>query len=178
MPESKPSKMKRRRFLTGVLTAAPALGLAGALAPAESAAAQAPAGAGQKSEAPQKNSIPDRSLEAVETTTPDVPRLTVSNPGSDFMVDVIKSLNFEYVAAVPGSSFRGFQESWVNYGGNKPEWITCLHEDSSVGIAGRLREDVGQAAAGDDPRGRRAAARADGDLQRVLRPRAHRDDCR
>jgi thiamine pyrophosphate-dependent acetolactate synthase large subunit-like protein len=127
--------MKRRSFLTGVLTAAPAIGLAGALAPGESVAAQVPGGAGQKSESPQKNSIPDRSLEAAETTTPDVPRLTVSNPGSDFMVDVIKSLNFEYVAAVPGSSFRGFQESWVNYGGNKPEWITCLHEDSSVGIA-------------------------------------------
>src|SRR5262249_40689556 len=133
MPESKPSTMKRRRFLTGVLTAAPAIGLAGSLAPAEAVAAQALGGAGQESQEAQKNSIRERSLEAAETTTPDVPRLTVSSPGSDFMVDVIKSLNFEYVAAVPGSSFRGFQESWVNYGGNKPEWITCLHEDSSVG---------------------------------------------
>src|SRR5690348_16415716 len=28
-------------------------------------------------------------------------------PGSDFMVDVIKSLGIEYCAANPGSSFRG-----------------------------------------------------------------------
>jgi thiamine pyrophosphate-dependent acetolactate synthase large subunit-like protein len=52
------------------------------------------------------------------------------------MVDVIKSLNVEYVAANPGSSFRSLHESVVNYGGNKsPEFITCLHEESSVAIA-------------------------------------------
>jgi hypothetical protein len=36
------------------------------------------------------------------------------HPGSDFMVDVLKSLNFEYVCANPGSSFRGLHESFVN----------------------------------------------------------------
>jgi thiamine pyrophosphate-dependent acetolactate synthase large subunit-like protein len=52
------------------------------------------------------------------------------------MVDVIKTLNVEYVAANPGSSFRSLHESVVNYGGNKaPELITCLHEESSVAIA-------------------------------------------
>ena len=45
--------------------------------------------------------------------------------GSDFMVDVIKSLDFEYVCANPGSSFRGLHESLINYGGNEaPELIT------------------------------------------------------
>ena len=29
--------------------------------------------------------------------------------GADFMVDVIKSLGFEYVASNPGSSFRGLR---------------------------------------------------------------------
>ena len=49
-------------------------------------------------------------------------------PGSDFMVDVLKSLDMEYCAANPGSSFRGLQESSINYGGNKsPEWLTCCH---------------------------------------------------
>src|SRR5205814_2861470 len=34
------------------------------------------------------------------------------------------------------SSFRGLQESFINYGGNKsPEWLTCCHEESSVAIA-------------------------------------------
>ena len=52
------------------------------------------------------------------------------------MVDVIKSLDFEFVAANPGSSFRGIHESIVNYGGNTaPEFITCLHEESSVAMA-------------------------------------------
>jgi acetolactate synthase-1/2/3 large subunit len=56
--------------------------------------------------------------------------------GSDFMVDVIKTLGIEYIAANPGSSFRGLQESFINYGGNKdPEWLTCCHEESSVAMA-------------------------------------------
>ncbi len=60
----------------------------------------------------------------------------IDRPGSDFMVDVIKSLGIEYVAANPGSSFRSLQESIVNYGGNsKPEFITCMHEESSAALA-------------------------------------------
>src|ERR1700730_12360508 len=62
--------------------------------------------------------------------------LTTDRPGSDFMIDVIKSLGIEYICANPGSSFRGLQESVVNYGGNKsPELITCCHEESAVGMA-------------------------------------------
>ncbi len=61
--------------------------------------------------------------------------LTTDRPGSDFMVDVMKSLGFEYVFSNPGSSFRSLQESIVNYGKNKdPEFITCCHEESSVAM--------------------------------------------
>src|SRR5215831_7857613 len=57
-------------------------------------------------------------------------------PGSDFMVDVIKTLGIEYCAANPGSSFRGLQESFINYGGNRnPEWLTCCHEESAAAMA-------------------------------------------
>lgn len=60
----------------------------------------------------------------------------VTRPGSDFMVDVLKALNVEYVASNPGSAFRSFQESIVNYGGNVgPEFLTCMHEESSVAMA-------------------------------------------
>src|SRR5579872_1235892 len=56
--------------------------------------------------------------------------LTADHPGSDFMVDILKSLGFEYVCANPGSSFRALHESIINYGGNKsPELITCCHEE-------------------------------------------------
>jgi len=52
------------------------------------------------------------------------------------MVDVLKSLGFDYICANPGSSFRGIHESVINYGGNKsPELITCCHEESSVAMA-------------------------------------------
>src|ERR1700722_19257273 len=62
--------------------------------------------------------------------------LTETRSGSDFMVDVIKSLGIEYVCSNPGSSFRGLHESVINYGGNKnPEFVTCLHEESAVGMA-------------------------------------------
>jgi acetolactate synthase I/II/III large subunit len=62
--------------------------------------------------------------------------LTETRSGSDFMVDVIKSLGIEYVCSNPGSSFRGLHESIINYGGNKnPEFITCCHEESSVAMA-------------------------------------------
>ena len=62
--------------------------------------------------------------------------LTVERSGSDFMVDVLKSLGLEYIASNPGSSFRGLHESVINYGGNEsPEFITCCHEESSVALA-------------------------------------------
>jgi len=66
----------------------------------------------------------------------DVEALTTDRPGGDFMVDVLKSLDIEYIASNPGSSFRGIHESIVNYGNNvAPEFITCCHEESSVAMA-------------------------------------------
>jgi hypothetical protein len=45
------------------------------------------------------------------------------------MVDVIKTLGFEYVAANPGSSFKGLHESIINYGANKmPELLHSVPE--------------------------------------------------
>jgi acetolactate synthase I/II/III large subunit len=57
-------------------------------------------------------------------------------PGSDFMMDVLKPLGFEYVTINPHSDSGGLQESIINYTGNKnPELITCLHEEIAVAIA-------------------------------------------
>jgi acetolactate synthase I/II/III large subunit len=67
---------------------------------------------------------------------PEMEVLTTDRPGSDFMVDVLKTLGFEYICANPGSTFRGLHESLTNYGGNShPELITCCHEEISVGMA-------------------------------------------
>src|SRR6266446_5336311 len=85
---------------------------------------------------PPRTMAPMMSKEA-ETENPRTAEvLTTDRPGSDFMIDVFKSLGIEYICANPGSSFRGLQESVVNYGGNKsPELITCCHEESAVGMA-------------------------------------------
>jgi hypothetical protein len=66
--------------------------------------------------------------------------ITVSDPGSDFMVDVIKTLDLEYVALNPGGSSRGLHESIIHYGGNsKPSLIAVNHEEIAVAIAMVMR---------------------------------------
>ena len=48
------------------------------------------------------------------------------------MVDVLNSLGIEYLAINCASSYRGLHEAVVNHGNNKPEIITCVHEDIAV----------------------------------------------
>jgi acetolactate synthase I/II/III large subunit len=115
----------RRRFLKQAAATGAAVVAA---TPASRAAAQAPAAS------------PARATAATSTPendpSPSLDVLTTDRPGGDFMVDVLKSIGFEYVAANPGSSFRGLHESLINYGGNSaPEFITCCHEESSVAMA-------------------------------------------
>jgi acetolactate synthase I/II/III large subunit len=121
-----PAALHRRRFLKGVVIA----GGATIAAPA-SVQAQAP-------EKPNGNaSPPTAAAKAHERETPqEADRLTTEKTGSDFMVDVCKTLNLDYMAACPGSTFRALQESFINYGQNKrPEWLTCMHEEVAVGMA-------------------------------------------
>jgi acetolactate synthase I/II/III large subunit len=62
--------------------------------------------------------------------------ITQTTSGSDFMLDVFKSLGFEYLAATCASSFKGLHESVVNYGNNvAPEFLTTTHEETSVALA-------------------------------------------
>ena len=121
-------RVGRRRFLKGAAVGATALVATPHLAGAEQA--QAPRGAAAPVPSPQALAA------ETEPVSPDMQVLVEDHPGSDFMVDVLKYLGFEYVAANPGSSFRSLHESIVNYGGNKgPELLTCCHEESSVFMA-------------------------------------------
>jgi acetolactate synthase-1/2/3 large subunit len=125
MRKSKKDAIDRRNFLKGAAAGAAALAAMPAVAkprPAEDSRPPAPAQPMPK---------------APETETPAVlDVLTENRSGSDFMVDIIKSLGIEYVASNPGSSFRGLHESVINYGGNEnPEFITCCHEESAVAMA-------------------------------------------
>ena len=124
MRKSKNDSVNRRDFLKAAATGTAAAALAAT--PAAAAAAAAPA----------RNAAPPPLLKAADAAPANAEVLTVDRPGSDFMVDVLKSLNFEYVCANPGNSFRSLHESLINYGGNqRPEFITCCHEESSVGMA-------------------------------------------
>ena len=120
------SKTGRRGFLKGAAAGAAALVAKPPLAEAQVQQAQ-------RAVTPQ----PSAAQATRETAPPPhVDVYTTDRPGSDFMAEVIKSLGFEYVAANPGSSFRGIHESLINFGGNKdPELLTSLHEESSVAMA-------------------------------------------
>ena len=114
-----------------------AAGGAAALAPA--AAAPASAANGPAPSGVIGSPAGEGRIAAAEIATPaavDDPTLTVTDAGSDFMVDVIKSLDLEYVALNPGGSIRGLHESIIHYGGNKqPELISVMHEEIGVAMA-------------------------------------------
>ncbi|MDH7798158.1 MULTISPECIES: thiamine pyrophosphate-binding protein [unclassified Beijerinckia] len=56
--------------------------------------------------------------------------------GSDPIAVLLSKLGYEYVALVPGASYRGLHDSIVNVLGNEnPQMLTCLHEEHSVAIA-------------------------------------------
>jgi acetolactate synthase I/II/III large subunit len=124
MRKSKKDAIDRRKFLKGAAAGAAAIAAMPRVAGAQQASLSR---AGTAQPMPKE----------LETGTPaELEVLTESRSGSDFMVDVIKSLGIDYVAANPGSSFRGLHESVINYGGNeKPEFITCCHEESAVAMA-------------------------------------------
>ncbi|MFQ6010687.1 MAG: thiamine pyrophosphate-binding protein, partial [Nitrososphaerales archaeon] len=63
-------------------------------------------------------------------------RISKAEYGSDVVVDMLKAYGVEYVALNPGATFRGLQDSIVNYGGNKnPEVIEVCHEEIAVAIS-------------------------------------------
>jgi acetolactate synthase I/II/III large subunit len=134
MARSKKISVGRRGFLKGAAAGAAALVARPEAAKAQTAKAQ---DAAEVRRPATPNPLPGAKQTASETTPPPhVDVWTTDRPGSDFMVDVIKTLGFEYVAANPGSAFRGIHESLINYGGNQaPELLTCLHEESSIAMA-------------------------------------------
>ena len=119
----------RRRFLKGAAVSAASLVARGAPV---TAAPQEPA-----TVRPAVPPAPGGAQLRADTEPPPIASARlIEKPASDFMIDVIKSLGIEYVAANPGSSFEGLHESIINYGGNRmPELLTCCHEESSVAMA-------------------------------------------
>ena len=130
MPK-KDSKLKldRRKFLTAAAIA----GASSAVTSANAATTAAP-----EAEKRLPSALPPNAhVAAAETGVPDVPPYAgEGRPGSDFMVDVIKTLDIKYMPSNPASSYRAIHESLINYGKNTmPEFLTCTHEESAVGMA-------------------------------------------
>jgi len=117
--------VKRRQFFKGATLAG-----AAALAAPFDAVAQAPT----QTPAPRPGApLPNRAAETAVPAALEV--LTEGKSGSDFMIDCLKNLGFEFMAANPASSFRGLHESLINYGKNvNPEFLTCSHEEISVAM--------------------------------------------
>jgi acetolactate synthase I/II/III large subunit len=117
----------RRNFLKGATLAG-----AAALAPPVAASTQA-------SDPPKesaKAAVPGPRLAAAETMPPSKDPVSQTTSGGDFMVDVFKTLDIDYLAMNCASSFRGLHEAVLNHGGNtKPEILTCPHEEIAVHMA-------------------------------------------
>ncbi len=131
-PGSDKPRANRRQFM-GSMSAASAAGAAGAVTPAATVAADAPGSGSQRT--PSALPPTGRQIAAETQSPPPLPRLG-GRAGSDFMVDVIKTLNIKYLPSNCASSFRAIHESLINYGENRmPEYLTCMHEESAVGMA-------------------------------------------
>ncbi len=118
----------RRGFLKGAAAGAAALVAKPELSSAQEAA-QAPRNGGA--------AAPGQTLLARDAgnARPRVVQEVIEHPGSDFMVDVLKTLDLEYLASNPGSTFESLHESIINYGNNKsPEFLTCTHEENAVAM--------------------------------------------
>lgn len=123
----------RRHFLAGVAVAGVAPSVAPSLAPS---AAAAPLSVDRPPKLPSAL-FPTERIAVNETGMPSEETNRIGGKaGSDFMVDVIKTLDIKYVLSNCASSFRAIHESLIDYGHNSmPEYISCMHEELAVGIA-------------------------------------------
>jgi thiamine pyrophosphate-dependent acetolactate synthase large subunit-like protein len=126
------AEVSRRRFLAGVAVAGATTAVT---PPVAHGATQTAAPAAVPPRRPSALP-PNMHVAAAETGTPKELARVKGIPGSDFMVDVIKTLDIKYAPSNCASSFRAIHESLINYGGNKmPEYLTVSHEESGVGMA-------------------------------------------
>jgi acetolactate synthase-1/2/3 large subunit len=127
----------RRSFIAGIATAGAGAAAAGAagIAPVAAVAAPVAAPASVKLPLPHTAQIAAESGNPAAVTS-SIDRWHVHNAGSDYMVDCLKHVGFDYLTCMPGSTFRGIHESIINYGGNtKPEMLSALHEEISAAMA-------------------------------------------
>ncbi len=124
--DNKKRNVPRRDFFKSAAAGAAAIAATG---PAETAEAASPA--------PARPAVLPPTVAQAQAELGGSGAQVGAGPGrgfaSDFMVDVLRSLDIDYAAINPGSSFEGIHESMINHGGNtRPEIITCLHEEAAA----------------------------------------------
>jgi acetolactate synthase I/II/III large subunit len=133
--DTEQSNLARRGFLkAATLAGTGAIAGAGNIAQAVAA----PADAASKEPTPRRHSVQMTSRESEQGAPPHLEGPSLTTCGSDFMVDVMRNLGIEYVAAIPGNTFKGLHESIINYGmltSPALEHISCMHEEISVAIS-------------------------------------------
>lgn len=131
MAQDATPNLNRRKFLTGTAVAGAAVSL--------TPPAGTPGGSGQALAQTPKAAPPSAAAMRAESAQPVAySHMLDGKPGSDFMVDVLRALDIEYVATNPASSCRGIHESIINYGpeaNKKPELLTVMHEESGTAMA-------------------------------------------
>ena len=141
--DTEQSALGRRGFLkAATLAGTGAIASAGAIAqavagPDGAQTKDAPA-ADAAAKSPPRHAVQITSRESEQGAPPHLEGPTHTTCGSDFMVDVMRNLGIEYVAAIPGNTFKGLHESVINYGmltAPALEHISCMHEEISVAIA-------------------------------------------
>jgi hypothetical protein len=126
--KDKSGDISRRAFL-GTSAGAAAASLLGKSNEAEA----------QASPTSGRQALPGQSAEAADrdvgNVSPPAVVRAAQRPGSDLMVQVLRDLEIEYVAANPAASFEGLQESIINYGDTPNEragrWRCCCTEPSA-----------------------------------------------
>ena len=157
--ESANNGVQRRSFLKGA-AAAGAAAVGGSLLPTTGAAAGVTA-------ADPARLTPPRATASLSM---------VARPGSDFMVDVLKALNIEYVGVESGLELPQLPRVDHQLRRQHQARVPHLHARGVVGRHGsRLRQGRGQADGDHGPQHRWPAARRDGRLQCLVRPRADPD---
>src|SRR6516164_4727500 len=127
-PTKKTSSFARRGFLKGAAAGAAALVAQPQIGKSQEEAPGRGVPSGSGAATPPAQRLARENGGAAPSATARV----IERPGSDFMVEVLKSLNVEYLAANPGSTFESLHESIINYGDNKmPEFLTCTHEETT-----------------------------------------------
>ena len=142
--------------------------------PAPSGRLTAAAAASAESQPRLPSALPPNAyVAATETGTPQMPDAETAGPAPTSWSMSSRRSTSNICPPIRPRAIRALHESLIDYGKNTmPEFITCMHEESSVAMGHGYFKATGKPLDDAVPRHGRPAACHHGDLQRLVRPRA------